>query len=128
VPCQVICMQSLELASSNVVFEADRKLCRGSCGTQYVAPMGSKKFATSESLHRLIAVCPCLAFCCRACEALMQSFGISGSGASRRRQYSTIILLDEIDMLMTRDQAVSDTTDPHAHICTRASHPTCSML
>jgi hypothetical protein len=46
----------------------------------------------------------------------MQSFGISDSGASRRRQYSTIILLDEIDMLMTRDQAVSDTTlltDPH---------------
>jgi hypothetical protein len=36
----------------------------------------------------------------------MQSFGISGSGASRRRHYSTIIVLDEIDMLMTRDQAV----------------------
>lgn len=37
----------------------------------------------------------------------MQSFGISGSGASKRRHYSTIIVLDEIDMLMTRDQAVS---------------------
>lgn len=37
----------------------------------------------------------------------MQSFGINGSGASRRRNYSTIIVLDEIDMLMTRDQAVS---------------------
>lgn len=48
-----------------------------------------------------------LLWCCRACEALMQSFGISGSGASRRRNYSTIIVLDEIDMLMTRDQAVS---------------------
>lgn len=40
----------------------------------------------------------------------MQSFGISGSGASRRRHYSTIIVLDEIDMLMTRDQAVSTCT------------------
>lgn len=36
----------------------------------------------------------------------MQHFGISGSGASKRRHYSTIIVLDEIDMLMTRDQAV----------------------
>jgi hypothetical protein len=48
-----------------------------------------------------------LVLLCRACEALMQSFGISGSGASKRRHYSTIIVLDEIDMLMTRDQAVS---------------------
>jgi hypothetical protein len=36
----------------------------------------------------------------------MQSFGISGSGSTRRRSYSTIVVLDEIDMLMTRDQAV----------------------
>jgi Cdc6-like AAA superfamily ATPase len=60
-------------------------------------------------------------WCSRACEALMQSFGISGSGASRRRNYSTIIVLDEIDMLMTRDQAVSDLS-MHAHdMCLHAS-------
>jgi Cdc6-like AAA superfamily ATPase len=35
----------------------------------------------------------------------MQLFGVAGGGS--RRRYSTIIVLDEIDMLMTRDQAVS---------------------
>eukprot|EP00775_Hariotina_reticulata_P010397 gene10397-10555_t len=40
----------------------------------------------------------------RARESLMQLFGVAGGGS--RRRYSTIIVLDEIDMLMTRDQAV----------------------
>lgn len=47
----------------------------------------------------------------------MQSFGISGSGASKRRHYSTIIVLDEIDMLMTRDQAVSVHACCMLHAC-----------
>lgn len=37
---------------------------------------------------------------------MMQMFGVA-AGGSNRRKYSTIIVLDEIDMLMTRDQAVS---------------------
>jgi Cdc6-like AAA superfamily ATPase len=41
-----------------------------------------------------------------ACDALKAAFGISGSGSTRRRSHSTIMLLDEIDMLMTKDQEV----------------------
>jgi len=45
------------------------------------------------------------AACCRARDALMQLFGVHGGGS--RRRYSTVVVLDEVDMLMTRDQAVS---------------------
>eukprot|EP00878_Enallax_costatus_P035608 GHUV01039787.1.p1 GENE.GHUV01039787.1~~GHUV01039787.1.p1 ORF type:complete len:213 (+),score=81.84 GHUV01039787.1:244-882(+) len=41
----------------------------------------------------------------RARDALMGLFGVA-AGANIRRKYSTIIVLDEIDMLMTKDQAV----------------------
>lgn len=44
---------------------------------------------------------------CRARDALMQLFGVA-AGSSSRRRYSTIIVLDEIDMLMTKDQAVRE--------------------
>jgi hypothetical protein len=37
----------------------------------------------------------------------MQLFGVGAGAGSSRRRYSTIIVLDEIDMLMTKDQAVS---------------------
>ncbi|WIA29405.1 hypothetical protein OEZ86_011909 [Tetradesmus obliquus] len=42
----------------------------------------------------------------RARDALMQLFGVGAGAGSSRRRYSTIIVLDEIDMLMTKDQAV----------------------
>ncbi|KAF8073069.1 ORC1A [Scenedesmus sp. PABB004] len=43
----------------------------------------------------------------RARDALQQHFGVGGGAAGGpRRRYSTIIVLDEIDMLLTRDQAV----------------------
>jgi hypothetical protein len=50
----------------------------------------------------------------RARDALMQLFGVGGGAGSSRRRYSTIIVLDEIDMLMTKDQAVSISKQPAA--------------
>lgn len=47
---------------------------------------------------------------CRARDALMQLFGVGAGAGSSRRRYSTIIVLDEIDMLMTKDQAVSSSS------------------
>ncbi len=41
---------------------------------------------------------------CRAREALEGM--VLGAGAGGRRRYSTVVMLDEIDMLMTRDQQV----------------------
>jgi hypothetical protein len=45
----------------------------------------------------------------------MQLFGVGAGAGSSRRRYSTIIVLDEIDMLMTKDQAVSN-SQQHAAV------------